>query len=44
MISLNPQTNKTKFVWMDGNYEIFFTLKEVADQYQMYHNGIVIPI
>lgn len=44
MISLNPKTEKSKYVWMDGQYQIFFTVRNCAEQYRIYYSGIVIPI
>ena len=44
MKTINPLTEETRYVWMDGEYIIHFTVKANAEQYRTYHGGIVIPI
>lgn len=44
MKTLTPLTEKTRYVWMDGEYVIHFTVKQCVEQYQIYYGGIVLPI
>lgn len=41
---LTPLTEQTRYVWMDGEYVIHFQVKECAEQYAIYHGGVVIPV
>lgn len=44
MKNLTPLTEKTRYVWMNGEYVIHFVVKECAEQYALYHKGIVISV
>ena len=44
MKTLVPLTADSRYMWLDGEYILHFSVKEVAYEYRSLYGGIVIPI